>query len=68
MQGFVTVGCPITASVGAGGLIAATGGAAAPAAIPGAIALATGCGVVAATGQCDKIGRRKRSGEIEVRF
>ena len=69
MQGFTKVGCPITASVGAGAAIAATSGGAAPVAVPAAIALATSCGVVAATNQCDKIGRRKRAtGEIEVRF
>ena len=67
-QGYVKVGCPVTAAVGAGAAIGLTGGAAAPVAVPSAIALATTCGVVAATNQCDKIGRRKRSGEIEVRF
>ena len=62
------MGCPVTAAVGGGAAIALTGGSAAPVAVPAAIALATTCGVVAATNQCDKIGRRKRSGQIEVRF
>ena len=66
LQGYVKVGCPVTAAVGGGAAIALTGGSAAPVAVPGAIALATTCGVVAATNQCDKIGRRKRSGQIEV--